>query len=302
MEKKVDLNGIIPPIATPFDEKGNVAQAALAGNVTRLSQTGISGVLVLGSNGEYPYLSEPEKREAVKTVARATPDDMVVMVGSGCESTRETIRLTNDCADMGAHAALVVTPCYYGGKMTPTALKNHYVQVADHATIPVLLYNVPKFTNINLDPAIVREPSRHPNIVGIKDSSGNVAQLGEILANVDDDFQVLVGSARVLLAALSRGCPGSILALANVAPRECVQIQTLLTEGKLDQARDLQLKMLPVNKAVTATFGISGLKAAMDMLGYVGGEPRSPLLPLDQPSQDAVQKILETAGLIRGSR
>jgi len=302
MEKKVDLNGIIPPIATPFDEKGNVAQAALAGNVTRLSQTGISGVLVLGSNGEYPYLSEPEKREAVKTVARATPDDMVVMVGSGCESTRETIRLTNDCADMGAHAALVVTPCYYGGKMTPTALKNHYVQVADHATIPVLLYNVPKFTNINLDPAIVRELSRHPNIVGIKDSSGNVAQLGEILANVDDDFQVLVGSAGVLLAALSLGCPGGILALANVAPRECVQIQTLLTEGKLDQARDLQLKMLPVNKAVTATFGIAGLKAAMDMLGYVGGEPRSPLLPLDQPSQDAVQKILETAGLIRGSR
>ena len=298
MTKIIDLNGIIPPIATPFDEKGNVAHAALAGNVARLSQTGISGVLVLGSNGEYPYLSEAEKREAVKTVARATPDDMVVMVGSGCESTRETIRLTNDCADMGAHAALVVTPCYYGGKMAPAALTDHYVQVADHATIPVLLYNVPKFTNINMDPAIVRELSRHPNIVGIKDSSGNVAQLGEILANVDDDFQVLVGSAGVLLAALSLGCPGGILALANVAPRECVQIQTLLTEGNLDQARDLQLKMLPVNKAVTATFGIAGLKAAMDMLGYVGGAPRAPLLSLDQPSQDAVQKILETAGLL----
>ena len=298
MKKIIDLNGIIPPIATPFDQKGNVAHAALAGNVARLSQSGIRGVLVLGSNGEYPYLSETEKREAVKTAAGALPDDMVLMVGSGCESTRETIRLTNDCADMGAHAALVVTPCYYGGKMTLTALTDHYVQVADHAAIPVLLYNVPKFTHINLEPAIIGELSRHPNIAGIKDSSGNVAQLGEILASVDDDFQVLVGSAGVLLAALSLGCPGGILALANVAPRECVQIQTLLAEGKLEQARDLQLKMLPVNKAVTVTFGIAGLKSAMDMLGYVGGAPRAPLLPLDETAQGVLTKILETAGLL----
>ena len=298
MKNKIDLTGIIPPIATPFDEKGNIAHEALAGNVARLSRTGIRGVLVLGSNGEYPYLSEAEKREAVKTVASAAPDDRVVMVGSGCESTRETIRLTNACADMGAHAALVVTPCYYGGKMTPAALEKHYVQVADQAAIPVLLYNVPKFTDINLTPDIVLKLSRHPNIVGIKDSSGNVAQLGDILAKVDDDFQVLVGTAGALLAALSLGCPGGILALANVAPRECIRIQTLLSEGRLEQARDLQLKMLPVNQAVTATFGIAGLKTAMDMLGYVGGKPRSPLMPLDETAREELKQILATAGLI----
>ena len=155
MQKIIDLNGILPPIATPFDKKGRIAHEALASNVVGLSQTGIRGVLVLGSNGEYPYLSETDKRDGVKTVVAATPDNMVVMVGSGCESTRETIRLTNDCAAMGAHVALVVTPCYYGGKMTPASLENHFVRVADHADIPVLLYNVPKFTNINIDLATI---------------------------------------------------------------------------------------------------------------------------------------------------
>lgn len=300
--QKIDLNGIFPPIATPFDKKGNIAHAKLARNVARLSQTGIRGVLVLGSNGEYPYLSEVEKRDAIKTVVTATPDDMVVMVGSGCESTRETIRLTKDCAALGAHAALVVTPCYYGGKMTPIALKDHFEQVASQSPIPILLYNVPKFTNINMDLTTIQKLSCHPNIVGIKDSSGNVAQLGEILVRTDDDFQVLVGTAGVLYAALTLGCPGGILALANVAPRECVQIQKLLTEGQLEQARDLQLRMLPVNRAVTATFGIAGLKVALDMVGYFGGEPRSPLMPLDETARDDLKKILQTAGLIDSDR
>ena len=298
MARKFDLNGIFPPIATPFDKKGNIAHAELARNVARLSQTGIRGVLVLGSNGEYPYLSEIEKRDAIETVVAATPDDMVVMVGSGCESTRETIRLTKDCAALGAHAALVVTPCYYGGKMTPIALKDHFDQVASQSPIPILLYNVPKFTNINMDLATIQKLSCHPNIVGIKDSSGNVAQLGEILARTDDDFQVLVCTAGVLHAALTLGCPGGVLALANVAPRECVQIQKLLTEGQLELARDLQLRMLPVNRAVTATFGIAGLKAALDMVGYFGGEPRSPLMPLDETAREALKQILETAGLL----
>lgn len=298
MENKIDLSGILPPIATPFDEKGNIDHEALARNVAQLSKTGIRGVLVLGSNGEYPYLSEAEKREAVKTVVGATPGDMVVMVGSGCESTLETIRLTNECAAMGAHAALVVTPCYYGGKMIPAALEDHFTQVADHADIPVLLYNVPKFTSINIDLATILKLSCHPNITGIKDSSGNVAQIGEILSRGDNDFQVLVGTAGALLAALTLGCPGGILALANVAPKECVQIMTLLNEGDIEKARDLQLKMLPVNRAVTATFGIAGLKAAMDLLGYDGGEPRAPLLPLDETAREDMKQILEGAGLL----
>lgn len=298
MQKTLDLSGIIPPIATPFDKKGDIDHEALAENVDRLCQGGMRGLLVLGSNGEYPYLSEAEKRAAVKSVAAATPADRIVMVGSGCESTRETIRLTNDCAAMGSHAALVVTPCYYGGRMTPAALENHFKEVADQADIPILLYNVPKFTHINLDIELVSKLSRHPNIVGIKDSSGNVAQLGEILARVEKDFQVLVGTAGALLAALSLGCQGGILALANVAPRECVRLVKFLADGQLEQARDLQLRMLPVNRAVTATYGIAGLKAAMDMLGYVGGKPRQPLMPLNETARSELKKILTAADLI----
>ncbi len=298
MKKRIDLNGILPPIATPFDKKGHIAHEALASNVAGLSRSGIRGILVLGSNGEYPYLSEAEKRAVVKTVVQATTDDMVVLAGTGCESTSETIRLTRDCADLGVQAALVVTPCYYGGKMTPAALENHFVQVADHAPIPVLLYNVPKFTGINIDLTTILKLSGHPNIVGIKDSSGNVAQIGEILANVDKDFQVLVGTAGALYASLSLGCPGGILALANVAPEACVQIQRLLSEGHRLQARNLQLKMLPVNRAVTSTYGIAGLKAAMDMVGYFGGKPRSPLMPLDETARRALERILAAADLI----
>ena len=294
--EKLNLTGIIPPLATPFED-GKLAREKLAENVARYSKTGIRGVLVLGSNGEYPYLSESEKRQAVSTVAEAAGDDMVVLAGSGCESTAETIRLTCDCADLGGHAALVVTPCYYGGKMTPAALETHFKQVADSSPIPILLYNVPKFTGINIGLETVIKLSAHPNIVGIKDSTGNVAQIGEILANVDTDFQVMVGTAGALFASLELGCAGGILALANVAAEECVEIQRLLAAGNLEQARRLQLKMLPVNRAVTGGFGIAGLKVAMDMVGYFGGLPRPPLQPLDAAARRELEKILADAGL-----
>jgi 4-hydroxy-2-oxoglutarate aldolase len=294
----VDLKGIIPPITTPFDEKGAIDRDLLAQNVARLSATGIGGLLVLGSNGETPYLSEKEKREAVEVTVAAAPDGMMILAGTGCESTRETIRLTRDCAALGAHAALVLTPCYYGGKMSDAALENHYEKVAEHAPIPILLYNVPKFTGIDIGLATVKRLSAHPNIIGIKDSSGNVAQMGELLANVEEGFQVLVGTAGALLPALTLGCSGGILALANIAPGECVRIQAEFSAGRLAEARDLQLRMLPVNRAVTATYGIAGLKAAMDMLGYFGGNPRPPLLPLDRAALGELEKILAAADLI----
>jgi len=294
----VDLKGIIPPITTPFDEKGAIDRDRLAQNVARLSATGIGGLLVLGSNGETPYLSEKEKREAVEVTVAAAPDGMMILAGTGCESTRETIRLTRDCAALGAHAALVLTPCYYGGKMSDAALENHYEKVAEHAPIPILLYNVPKFTGIDIGLATVKRLSAHPNIIGIKDSSGNVAQMGELLATVEEGFQVLVGTAGALLPALTLGCSGGILALANIAPAECVRIQAEFSAGRLAEARDLQLRMLPVNRAVTATYGIAGLKAAMDMLGYFGGNPRPPLLPLDRAALGELEKILAAADLI----
>jgi 4-hydroxy-2-oxoglutarate aldolase len=294
----IDLNGIFPPIPTPFIN-GKVAYKKLESNIEKWSKTGLKGFVVLGSNGEYVYLSEQEKRDVVETVVQSSPADMLIIVGSGCESTLETLRLTEDCAKMGAHAALVITPFYYGGKMNEAALINHYTVVADGSPIPIVLYSVPKFTHLNLSADIVSLLSKHPNIIGIKESSGDINLLGEFLNNVDEAFHVLVGAAGVLYGALTIGCSGGIVALANVAPENCVEIFELVKETKFEKAKELQLRMIPVNKTVTSTYGISGLKAAMDMLGYFGGDPRLPLLPLSEVEKSEIRGILDRAELLQ---
>ena len=293
----IDLNGIFPPVTTPFID-GKVAYDKLASNVEKYGRTGLKGIVVLGSNGEYVSLSEEEKRKVVETVVQATPDHMSVIAGTGCESTRETIRLTADCAALGAHAALVVTPHYFGGKMSDAALIKHFTTVADNSPIPILLYNVPQFTHVNLTVNVVAQLSGHPNIIGVKDSTGNVIQLGEFLHQVDSDFSILVGTASALYGALTLGCVGGVLALANVTPETCVKIHGLVQEGDYKAAQQIQLEMIPVNKAVTAIYGIAGLKTALDMLGYFGGEPRAPLLPSSDEAKTAIENILKQAGLL----
>ncbi len=275
---EIDLHGIFPPITTPFID-GKVAHDKLASNIEIWGKTGLKGLVVLGSNGEYVYLSDQEKREVIETAASAAPQDMLIIAGTGCESTRATVEMTNACAKRGARLALVVTPHYYGGRMQAAALIKHFTVVADEAAIPILLYNVPKFTHITMAANVVAELSQHSNIVGLKESSGNVNLLGQYLNCVGSDFNLMVGTAGVLFGGLSIGCVGGILALSNVAPKQCIKIYDDVQQGNFDAARQLQLKMLPVNNAVTATYGVPGLKAALDMLGYFGGDPRLPLLP-----------------------
>ena len=294
---KINLHGIFPPIPTPFI-KDDVAYDELAVNIGKWSKTGLKGLVAMGSNGEYVYLSAEEKRTFVAKVVELTPDPMQVIAGTGCESTKETIDLTRDCADIGAQAALVVSPHYYSGRMNESALHAYFTTVADHSPIPILLYNVPKFTHINMTAGLVAQLSRHPNIAGIKDSTGNVIQLGEIANQVDADFNLLVGTAGALFGALTLGCVGGVLALANVAPQICVRIYQLVQEGNFEEAKKLQLKMIPVNQAVTATYGVPGLKAAMDMLGYFGGDPRPPLLPSSEKEKSEIRKILIKADLL----
>jgi 4-hydroxy-2-oxoglutarate aldolase len=297
--KPTDLHGIFPPIPTPFVD-GKVAYDKLAGNIARWNRTGLKGYVAFGSNGEYVYLSEEEKLEVVKTVVQSSAPEMKVIAGTGCESTWQTIQLTNECAKLGAHAALVVTPFYYGGRMNEAALFRHFTAVADQAAIPILIYNVTKFTNINVSAGLVARLSRHPNIIGIKDSNGNVSSLGEMVATADKDFSVLVGTAGALFGALTLGAVGGVLALGNVAPGACVQIRALLEQGRIEPARQLQLRMLPVNTAVTATYGVPGLKAALDMLGYFGGDPRPPLLPASEKERAEIREILKRADLLGG--
>jgi 4-hydroxy-2-oxoglutarate aldolase len=294
----VSLKGVFPPIPTPFDSEGNVAHQALVENLERWNQYELAGYVVLGSNGEAVYLTEEEKLSVWETARQVIPSDKVMIAGSGCESTRQTIASTRQAAQIGADAALLLTPHYYSGKMTPDSLVHHYQAVAEASPIPVVLYNVPKFTNVDMDAATIARAARHPNIIGIKDSGGNIIKLADAVGLTGPDFQVLAGSAGFFFAGLTLGAVGGIMALANIAPQECIDIYRLFEAGQWDEAADLQRRMIPVNAAVTARFGIAGLKAALDMLGYYGGPVRSPLLDLTESERQALRDVLAEGGLL----
>ena len=270
------LRGVMPPIITPFQD-GKFASDKLKYNFEKWNKTGLSGYLVLGSNGESVYLNEKEKIKVVEVSRASIPGAKIMMVGTGMESTQETIRFTNQVAKIGADCALVVTPSYFKGSMKPQILYDHFVAVAESSKIGILVYNVPQFTGINLEPEWVAKLSEHPNIVGMKDSSGNIGQLSEIIHLSKKGFAVFVGSAPVFFPALCVGAVGGILAVANVIPQEYVQIQSLFDKGKMNEAKALQNQLTPLAKAVTTRYGIGGLKIAMDLAGYFGGNPRSPL-------------------------
>ena len=294
----ISLKGIMPPIPTPFDAAGDVHYGALVENLERWNQYDLRGYVVLGSNGEGVYLDVAEKVRVWETARRAIPADRLLVAGTGAESTRQTIAITQKAADSGADAALVVTPHYYGPKMTADSLVQHYTRVAAASPIPVLIYNVPKFTGVNMDAAAVARAAEHLNIIGIKDTSGNITQLAETVRLVGPSFQVLAGSANFLLAGLAVGAVGGILALANIAPQMGPQLTRLFEAGARDEAAELQRRMIPVNNAVTARFGIAGLKAALDMLEYYGGPVRSPLLGLTEDERQALRQILQEGGVL----
>lgn len=294
----ISLKGVFPPITTPFDSDGNVAHQALLENITRWNQYDLAGYVVLGSNAEAVYLTEEEKLRVLETAREVIPSDKLMIAGTGLEATCQTITLTSWAAEAGADAALLLTPHYYGSKMTPDSLVHYYEAVADASPIPVILYNVPKFTNVDMGAATIARAARHPNIIGIKDSGGNITKLGDIVRLAEPDFQVLAGSAGFLFAGLAVGAVGGILALANVAPQQCIDIYRLFNAGRWDEAADLQRRMIPVNAAVTARFGIAGLKAALEMLGYYGGPVRSPLLDLAESERQALRDVLAEGELL----
>ena len=281
------LSGVMPPITTPF-QNGKLALDQLKKNFQRWNQTGLSGFLVLGSNGEAVYLNEREKIKVIEVSRESIPKSKIMLVGTGMESTQETIRFTNQAAKLGADCALVVTPSYFKGSMKPQILYDHFISVAESSKIGILIYNVPQFTGINLEPELVAKLSEHPNIIGIKDSSGNIGQLSEIVSLSQKGFPVFVGSAPVFFPALCVGAVGGILAVANAVPQECIQIQNLFNEGKIGEARMLQSRLTPLAKAVTTKYGIGGLKMAMDLAGYFGGNPR---LPLRKPGQEVEEEL-----------
>lgn len=296
--KPISLEGCFPPIATPFDEQGAVHHEQLVRNLEKWQKTPLRGFAVLGSNGEAAFLETSEKLTVWETARNAIDADHLFIAGTGCESTRATLSLTQKAAQCGADAALVVTPHYYKGKMTHEALVHHYATVADHSPIPLILYNVPAFTGVDLTAETLIALSRHPNIIGLKESSGNVVKMGAVCAAAPSRFQVLAGSGSFLLPALTVGAVGGIMAVASVAPHQVNDIIRLFKDGSLEEARKIQLKLIDANAAVTSGFGIPGLKAAMELIHMYGGPVRSPLLPLSEAQRESLKKILTEAGII----
>lgn len=292
------IKGVIPPMVTPFKENGEVDFEGHIENMQHWNEDQLAGYLVLGSNSETVYLNEAEKLKLVELTVKHAKKNRIILAGTGLESVRETVVLTNKAADLGAHAALILTPSYYFSLMNEQAQINFFTQVADQATIPILIYNVTAFTHINISVQAVRELSRHPNIIGMKDSTGNVPQLVSFLDVMADDFNLIVGTASAWYPALGLGITGGIFALANCAPNECTKVQTEFDRGDLDAARETYQRIFPVNAAVTAQFGVPGLKYACGLLGYQGGFVRSPLLPPTDNEKTKIREILKRAQLV----
>jgi len=294
------FEGIYPPIPTPFDDAGSLALDRLAANIARWNVTGLSGYVAMGSNGEAPHLSFDEAARLVAATRAAALPSMKVIAGTGQLSTKATVDLSERAADAGADALLVVTPFYYRGAMTVDALKRHFFKVADASPVPVLIYNVPANTGFNIPVSAVPELACHDNIAGIKDSAGDVGQLAEMVRLTQGmRFEVLSGNFGALLPAMTFGVSGAILAVANVAPRECVEMFESARSSRWQPAGQWHLRLLPVARAVTSQFGVPGLKSALDLLGYYGGPPREPLLPASASTRESIEDILRQAGLWR---
>lgn len=297
----MNLHGIFPPLPTPFAPSGALDLSGLTRNIERLSLERVTGFVVGGSNGEFTSLTVEERLQVIATARSVIDPDQRLIAGTGMESTSATIALTRAAAEAGAEAALVVTPGYFKGRMTAEALTAHFLAVADASPLPIILYSVPANTGVDLPVEAVVALSRHPQIIGLKDSGGDITKFGRLKLECEPDFQLLAGSAGFLLAALAVGAVGGIMALANITAVPLAKIQERLLAGDLAQARAIQLPLIPVNTAVTARYGVAGLKAALDLLGGTGGHPRLPLLPLKAEEQADLRRILANARLLKAN-
>lgn len=297
------LHGILLPLATPFKDSGEVDHLALRNNIAAWSTRKVKGYVLLGSTGERVHLDESESLQVVATARAAVPrgdEGLAFIVGAGQQSTLGTINEIKAMADAGADAVLVITPNFYRSAITQEALISHYTKLADASPVPVILYSMPVLTGIKIEPETIARLSEHQNIIGVKDSSNDVQGLKRTVDLVHerkssasqgkrrDDFVVLTGNGTVLNDALLAGADGGILAVGGVAPELCIEIFEAFKAGASERAAALQERLTPLAQAVTTRYGIGGLKAALDMMGLVGGAVRE---PLRSPSEDARQEI-----------
>jgi 4-hydroxy-2-oxoglutarate aldolase len=288
------LRGIVPPLVTPFLADGDLDLASFEANLESYAGEELGGYVILGSNGEASYLEEDEKLALIRT-ARRRAGTRLLLVGTGLESTRATIALTRKAADAGADAGIVVTPHYYKSRMTAEALQRHYEAVADASPVPIYLYSIPSFTGLAWPPGLAGTLAVHPRIVGLKESAGDLGLLGRIIVSVPPSFAVACGSAPVMYPALCVGATAGILAVACCTPRPAAALYAAFQAGDHARARRIQEEITPLAVAVTSTYGIAGLKMAIDLAGRRGGAVRSPLLPLPPPAREELRGLLARA-------
>ena len=283
--------GVYAPVPTPFDDRDRVDTARLKKALTKWAARPLAGFVVLGSNGEAVLMDDLESDQVIAAARDAVPREKRFIVGTGRESTQATIKATKRAAEHGADAVLVRTPGFFKTQMTDDAFVRHYTAVADASPVPVLLYNFTALTGVNLLPAAVVRLAAHPNIIGMKESGGDMAQVADLVSLTPGGFNVLAGSAPTFYAALCVGAVGGILALGCAAPDACVRLFELTRAGRHDEAIALQRRLVPLARLLGATHGVPGLKAALNLLGYDVGVPRPPLAPL----ADAVMPVLREA-------
>lgn len=306
------LCGVLLPFVTPFVQSGEIDKRGLRSNIERWNVTGIAGYAVLGSTGERVHLDEREYLQVIEVARETVPEHLAFIVGAGQQSTRGTINEIKLAANAGADAVLVITPSFYRTAITQDALITHYTAIADEAPVPVILYSMPALTGIKIEPETVAKLSEHPNIIGVKDSSadiegfrktvelvhGNIAGKTDFGSGSDDigsrrdDFAVLTGNGTVLHSALMAGADGGILAVGCVAPRLCLEIFRAVKAGDSERATTLQEKLTPLAQAVTTKYGIGGLKAGLDFLGYAGGSVRAPLQAPSEAARDEIRGLV----------
>jgi len=300
-ENEVKLSGVFAPVVTPF--VGDVPDLdALTYDLTQLRKTNLKGFFALGSNGEYKSLTDEEQILVLEVFAQEK-GDKIVMVGTGCESTKETIEKSHVAAQMGFDYVSVLTPHYFARQMDAATLVRYYERIADKMSVPVLIYNAPQFAGgVQIPVKAVVELSKHPNIVGMKDSSSTGP--AHFLAGVDpeEDFSILAGSMTSLYPSLHMGATGGVISLANVVPEACAELYELFTQGQYERARDLSAALTRLNQAISGTWGVAGVKAAMELVGLKGGRPREPLAPAPNEAVAQIKQALTDEGFLVSQR
>lgn len=295
------LEGVILPATTPFDDAtGEVAPVSFRDNLRAWLRTGVHGFVIAGSTGEAPLLDEGEVVQMVEWARDIVPPEKILIAGTGAESTRAAVRAARAVAEVGADAVLVRAPCYYRSRMDPETVRRHYETVADSIPIPVILYNVPQFVPVDITPGLLGELGAHPNVAGIKDSTGDLKILGAHLDAAPEGCQVMVGAGSKLYAALEMGAAGGIVAVGCMAPQLAVEVYEKFRADEAGQAGAAQDRISSPHTKIVRDLGVPGVKYALDLVGYVGGAPRAPLRPLDEKGREQVRSELSRARLLRG--